>query len=378
MAPRDIQLLSAARSRRGSVGRQRRVDRAWQIEALEVRQMLDSIPVTFNIPADVASQGVYAMVAAELTASYNSLPANTFVYLTRVNTPMGLKWEYVQAKADETFTFKLSGDGAVIDLPNTDVKSGQIVIGIGQAPIVSFDTNKGISTPNASTNPHNIFGLFEYSIDSHGLDIDLSEIDQVGFPFTITTTPAAPIPANDGVGITIDREKLFELYPQYIASQGGVAAPFLQSYTQGEPYRITSPQNVPPTDTPTQIQSANQLSPGGHLTLNTNYYYWITAKNVHDPAHPDQYGETAPSNVVRAVPTNISTKSGLVPYATVTLSWDEFPEATGYNIYRAEGTDDLGKSMLIGSTDKKTLTFQDDNTSTHTSKTPPPPLHLPL
>ena len=76
-----------------------------------------------------------------------------------------------------------------------------------------------ISTPSATNDP-NYWGLFEYAITSGGLDIDMSEVDQVGFPFTITTTPAAPIPANDGVGITQHRGDLFNLYSQYIAEPG--------------------------------------------------------------------------------------------------------------------------------------------------------------
>ena len=66
------------------------------------------------------------------------------------------------------------------------------MIGVGSAPPVSYSSGS-ISTPSATDDP-NYWGLFEYAITADGLDIDMSEVDQVGFPFTITTTPARPCP----------------------------------------------------------------------------------------------------------------------------------------------------------------------------------------
>src|SRR6185312_6700560 len=112
---------------------------------------------------------------------------------------------------------------------------------------------------------------FEYAITSGGLDIDMSEVDQVGFPFTITTTPAAPMPANEGVGITQNRTDLFSLYSQYIASQGATAALFEQAITAGAPYRILAPQHlIEGTQAP--LTGSPTYSAGGSLVIGDTYY----------------------------------------------------------------------------------------------------------
>ena len=201
-----------------------------QVEPLEPRWYPSSIPVTFNIPPDVLSRGVYAEVSGTLTTSYTNnqsqvLASGTLVYY---NSTIG---DYSAATSSSVLTFQLPNTGATVNLPNVDVTGGQIVIGVGSAPPVSYSSGS-ISTPSATDDP-NYWGLFEYAITSSGLDIDMSEVDQVGFPFTITTTPAAPVPANDGVGITQDRGDLFNLYSQYIAGEGSTASLFEESISAG-------------------------------------------------------------------------------------------------------------------------------------------------
>jgi hypothetical protein len=341
-------LFSGERPRRRVVRRDERGHRPLQVQSLESREMLSAIPIAVNVPDDIQVSYVYLEVSAVLEAPYmtkagHTLPTNSVVYYDAAID------DYALAEAGGNFSFQLATNGEIVELPDTNVTGGHIAIGIGSPPNVEY-TSKGISTPTAATNPRNVFGLFEYAITSSGLDIDLSEIDQVGFPFTITTTPAAAVPANDGVGITPARQTMFDLYTSFITEQGSSAALFQQSLTAGDTFRILAPQNII-----TGAASAPKLNPanyltGGSLTLNTNYYYWITATNAS--------GETGPSNTILAVPYNLSYRSINYPQQTVVLDWGDFADATGYNVYRSIANDPK-TGHLIGSTTGSVTTFKD-------------------
>ncbi len=265
--------------------------------------------------------------------------------------------DYAQAKTTTTdFVFSLSGLTPSINLPNVYTKSGQIVVGVGSAPTITYSA-QGVSTPTSSTNPTNYFGLFEYTLDGGGLDIDMSEIDQIGVPFTVTTSPAGPTPANNGVGIQQPFNSLPTLYSSYIASQGSTAALFTQSATAGQPYRILAPQNVlESSDAPTMNGvTTSSFSQGGSLTLGQTYYYWVTAT--------DASGQSAPSNMVSATPYVASIRSHGYDMQTVTLTWNAFTgpsgyAPSGYNVYRNR-VNDPTTAGLIGSTSASKMTYTD-------------------
>ena len=222
-------------------------------ESLETREMMATVPVVFSLPSDVQTKGVEVAMFATLKADYTQqsggavIPDGTVVYFDpTLNSGAG---DYATASATSDFTFALtvSAGQATVNLPDTFVKSGQIVIGVGGAPTITFNpatatSPAGISTPTAFTNPTTNFGLFEYAIDGAGWNIDMSLVDQIGFPFTVTATPAPAAPDENGVGLTQNRGDLFNLYGSYIASLGADAASFQQSLTEGNGYRILAPQ----------------------------------------------------------------------------------------------------------------------------------------
>lgn len=336
----------------------RRGRRTLSLESCEPRLLMTGsyIPTQFNIPADVSSKGVYAEVSAQLQQQYTNnqgkvLPSGTYVYY---KSSIG---DYDSVKPTTTdFVFTLTGTSPSINLPNVYVQSGQIVIGVGSAPIVTY-TAQGVSTPTVSTNPTNYYGLFEYSLASNGLDIDLSEVDQISVPFTITTSPAAPTPANNGVGIAQSHANAFSLYPTYLSQQGGTAALFTQALTAGQPYRILAPETVlESSDAPTLNGITQQsYSKGGNLQLGHTYYYWVTAT--------DASGESAPSSSVTVIPYTASIRSHPYNMQTVTLTWNAFAgpsayAATGYKIYRSQ-TNDPTTAGLIGSTSASKMYFTD-------------------
>src|SRR5690606_26977673 len=132
---------------------------------------------------------------------------------------------------------ELTGSSATINLPNVEIAAGQIVMGVINSPLMPV-TGGLVTSPASANNPDNIFALFEFDISGSVLDIDASAVDQVGFPFTITTDPPGANPAQDGVGMTPSREQLFEMYETYIQDKGTEAAGFLAGLTYGNGKRI--------------------------------------------------------------------------------------------------------------------------------------------
>jgi hypothetical protein len=232
-------------------------------------------------------------------------------------------------------------------------------MGVGTDPFVVSYTSKGISTPVPDpTNIDHIYALFEYTIDKDGVDVDVSNVDQVGFPFTIKTTPMPDAPGNFGVGIAQTRGDLFNLYNQYVTDHGANAAMFKMS-VDSEQLRIMAPQNVVEYAPQAQVfQEAPTLSAGGGLAGSTTYNYWITATRGYS-------GETEPGNVQ-----NIKTDPADTPGGryTINLSWKPFEWATGYNVYRSL-TNDPTTSQLIAKV--KTTSFS-DSTATYTPGKAPP------
>jgi hypothetical protein len=352
-------LFSPARSASRSAPRKPLRQRTLRLESLEARTVLSTTPVVVNIPTDINPTDVYLQVAAVLTAPYTN-SANTQLATGAVVYYDNTISDYALASPTGSYGFQITTNGQAVDLPNTPVKGGFIAIGIGGPPVATYTTD-GISTPTAATNPTTIFGLFEYAYDGNGLDVDLSEIDQVGFPFTITTTPAAPVPAESGVGMTPTRAELFALYTDYITSQGETAALFQDSLTEGQPYRILAPQNLLTTAANLPLLQAANYSAGGSLTIGTDYYYFVTATTA--------TGETAPSAYTKAVPFNNSYRGINYPQQTVVLNWSSVEGATGYNVYRSLGTV-ASAAQYIGSWTPGSAPFS-DNGLTPQAKNPP-------
>jgi hypothetical protein len=314
----------------------------WQsrlsFETLERREVMATVPINFGVPSDLPAGGVYASAFATLTADYQQqnggslLTSGSYVYFdSTLNNGDG---DYALATGGTNYTFQLDVTlgAASFDLPDTFVKAGQIVIGVASAPNISFNPSSGFATPTVSTNPGKYFGLFEYAIDGAGWNIDLSLVEQLGFPFTIDTTPAPNTPVLNGVGIMQNRADLFHLYGQYIADVTKTvpsAAAFQRSIALGEPYGVLSPHllfnnNVPTAYAPTP-------NSGGGLSPNTMYYYWVTATNAS--------GETAPS-----IFQNYQTYDG---NNSANLTWSSVPGATGYRVYRSLTNDPSTATRLL-------------------------------
>lgn len=354
----------------------------------------------FQAPKEVAAKGVYAAVFGQITdQAYTptsgpqqgtSIPTDTFVYFTGSDYAivpgsgsLPLVTLFAQAAPTQDRTLVTS----VLQLPSGHVKGAAIVISIGsQIQLPASGPRGGAPVPTANSFPTDIYGLFEYTYNTSGLDVDLSQVDQVGFPFTITSDPAPPFPAQDGVGMPLCRDCLFaqfQNYPDFAAGQAGHL--FMESFTRGNidgvQYRLVSPQDVliaiESGGGPVQNQSS--LSPGGSLPIPPppqsgppawGFCYWVTATSA--------TGET-PTNpgFQFQVPYNKSVDGQNQPQATVNLSWQPFPGATGYNIYRLQvpnanaGACSSTSSQLVLVGSSTTTTFSDKGTGTPRQKNPP-------
>ncbi|HEY1601108.1 MAG TPA: hypothetical protein VGG64_16010 [Pirellulales bacterium] len=332
------------------------------LETLEERLLMtgSTTPITFSIPQDVVNLGIYAEVSGTLSGTTNyinnagvSLAPGTVVYFNQAIN------DYAAATSSTNLVFSLSGTSPSIAIPNVDIKGGQIVIGVGSPPNVTYNAT-GIATPTANTNPYNYFGLVEYAYAGGNLDVDLSEVDQTGFPIWIATDPVAANPANDGVGIALNRGDTFSQYSQYISTlTAAEQSLFDQTITAGNGYRIISPSDLfPNPDYP--VAGSPSYSSGGTLSTSTTYYYWITATN-------GAGRETTASNVTVATPYQLSVNGQNYSQATVQLTWAPFPEATGYNIYRST-TDNVSTARFVGNS--ASTTFSDPGNAT-SAQAPP-------
>ncbi|MFO0959296.1 MAG: beta-1,3-glucanase family protein [Isosphaeraceae bacterium] len=361
---------------------------------------------------------------------------------------------------------------ATVNVPSflsAPITSGQVVMSVGSAMKLPVNNNGSIAAPNAASNPNDHFGLFEWGWDSHGgaqpdgaLDIDISEVDQVGIPFQASiTTPAVaitgvadagnglvtittatphglqagdtvkiagvtgtlngasgplnvngttfvanapadsthfqinlpvtlgtyssggtvtlgmPAPAQDGMGLIPTRTVLFQAFDDYIAAvqkenPTSNAQVFLQGGAENSnaPFppntRITAPQDVVVNLQANPPILNGSATTGGSLTLNTNYYYAVTATSAS--------GEAKASIPVMVYTYNKSVEGKDVPQQTAALSWSAFPYATGYKVYRSLSINgqSLTNPVLVATlSGGQTLSYNDDGSGTPTSASPP-------
>jgi len=400
------QLLGTS-TRHGTVRRQRRT-RPLSFESLEARSLMSAnpIPFQFTVPTAIQSQDVYVSITSQLNAPYTNkdgtaLQTNDWVYYVPGTLAGGgpdfSTGDYFQADSttpSSDLTFQLpvssfSGETLTIDIPQTPVVSGHIVMSIGNAAVVEYANNPktnegGISAPTpGGPNYNTVYGLFEYAMavdptntSSLLVDVDMSEVDQVGFPFTITTTPAAPSPTDLGTGINRTRIDMLNLYMEYIYDKGAAASSFrqlLQKTPLDYVTRIMAPNNYV-SYAPSPIPGSNSATPVynngiGKLAANSYYSYWVTATNG--------YGESTQPNYQQALTDPADFHD---PRLAVLVTWDKVPGATGYNIYRTQTgsstAQPVGQPQFLGTwtgtvNAQGLPTFTDDGTKATTSRTIP-------
>ena len=261
------------------------------------------------------------------------------------------------------------------DYTSNGILSGVAVMSVGSAaalPIPATGTPT-VGSPTPGTIPNDIFGIFEWGLvyDSGGLDFDVSEVDQVGFPFRVTTQGnPPPLPADPvlGVGMLQDRETLFAGFTTFLnglpASSNATA--FLQGRADNPhaPFavntRLTAPQDIIGIlqgQAPT-MGAALPAASSANYTAATAYYA-VTATTSH--------GESMVSNV------NFGTNGAATPGLQV--SWTPYPYATGYNLYWSSNANFSAPILIASTTGNGNTTYTDATPWSHNGTAATPPLN---
>lgn len=333
------------------VARQRANGVRLSLEPLESRLTPTNVTVlNFNIPTDVANQGVHVGLYSNSSGLYLDPTSHTFQALPASGTQLPLI-----TLANGTYTQPVKYQLAIP--AGQDVISGELFIFIGPVhsglPVVGTGTPQ-VAAPKAAPDPAtpstpDNFAQFEFNYKEtagpgQGLDIDISAVDSTGFPFSLVYPSSAnlPFPLNP-LGITLDQTDLNVNFKSAF-SNGGIYSQFPE-FTQGATFaqiqdpgslQVVAPQDIlavessPPvlnTAIPTADASSNLV--GG-----ANYYYLVTAysNNVIDGSG-GVVGETLASNIVPV--TNLAAGN------SVQVSWSAYfdPNTAGYNVYRYSATD---------------------------------------
>ncbi len=374
-----------------------------QVEPLEERVTPTTLTTfDFTIPARVANQGVQLALFGNVPPAAGASPSQ-MLYLTgssgsysyqNVPSTAGSKLSMITlASPSTTNTLPVS---VSIPIPTDPLQAGEAVIFVGSNAGLPIQTSGAYTTgyvtvPTVTTNPGDVFSLFELtntqsSPGVYSLDVDISEIDQLGFTYTVTSSSNAPYPLAE-VGTTPARQTLFNQFQSTFATSNTA---FLESLTlgqnsTGQQLRLVAPQTILGTfeqSGPNLTSAAVQATGGnGGLTNGTAYYYLITATSA--------TGETLPSaNLAYAGQINNSTSSVVLnwqPYTGITNNGafvSGSSVTTGYNIYRGVGQppDNNGShppaldafQLIASVTGASTTTFTDPGQSPVSPSTPPP------
>lgn len=346
---------------------------------------------TFKIPVDVANKGFQIAIYGQDPNTLNWMYWNGSTYTTfsagdngqdmapLINATPTVSGGYT---APVTFT---------INLPSTQfLQSGVVVMFIGSSS--GIPVTAGVpASPTTSTNPNDLYSLFEFTFISKNsaqeLDIDISNVDQVGFTYTVKSS-SAPFPLAE-VGSSVPQTTVFSQF----ASAFPTGTPFneclLYGQEGGTQLRILAPQDV--LQDITAPNAPSWLSPTGAPvapdTFAQNTYFYMVSET-------SATGETAP-NPGGVFGGFLLSDTGQPAAAGIDIGWQNKgkttaympvnPSATGLNLYRASGpaanagttpptppTTGYGllTSMTISAWNaQQGLTFFDDSTSVE-SQTP--------
>lgn len=168
------------------------------------------LPIYLTIPSSLSDTGLHIAIIGQLINAYNpptgpQIPANSWVYLKESGTPGIFEYALPSTTEGSDLPFMtihsptgLSGNTLftkAITLPDyvvAAITSGQVLLNVGaHAMKIPISSNGEIPAPTVQSNLTDKFGLFEWGWDtSGGLDIDVSEVDQVGVSFNVTAASA--------------------------------------------------------------------------------------------------------------------------------------------------------------------------------------------
>jgi hypothetical protein len=229
------------------------------------------------------------------------------------------------------------------------LQSGVVAMFIGGSS--GIPVSSGVpGSPTATTNPDDLYSLFEFSyIEPSGtttptLDIDISNVDQVGFTYTVQSSSGAPFQLSE-VGSFVPQTTLFSQFGNLFPAGN----PFNECliYGQetvggtGQQLRLLAPQDVLQAILPPNAPS--YLNPTGAPSTTEpfadNTYFYMASET-------SPTGETAP-NPVGVFGGYLLNSLGTPAASEIAIGWQSGgtptsytpmnPSATGINLYRASG-----------------------------------------
>ena len=303
---------------------------------------------TFTIPVDVANKGMQIAIYGQDpdTLDWMYWDQSSLSYVAFSSSESGQdtaplidatpqKGSYT---AEVTFTINLLG--------TQFLKSGVVAMFIGGS--TGIPVSSGIpASPTTATNPNDLYSLFEFTYILQGkppvptLDIDISNVDQVGFTYTVQSS-SAPFPLAK-VGSTVPQTTLFSQFGT--AFPGGTPFNECLIYGEGtvngsvEQLRLLAPQDVLQDivvpNPPSFLQPTGTPQSPDPFTDNT-YFYKVSESSASGETAPNPVGVfggflLSTSGTPQASGINVGWQSGGTPVAYTPMN----PTATAINIYRA-------------------------------------------
>jgi hypothetical protein len=296
-------------------------------------QWTSAAPISFSFTNNSAQVPVYVAIAGqEINTLQNNAP--TYGYLAPQAsggvTDLSAPWQFVPFGATTvvpTYTLfpveSAAGATQTIQIPNDPearLASVRIVFSVGSPPTIpvisgapSFPAAGNPSDPNNGIDYDFVEFTERYSPNDGILFINTTQVDQVGLPFTMQTTPPDSV-KSDGVGIMPSRPALFSDYSTYIDGQfdsnsnPGAPAALAAFQSLATSHRLLNPSaaitNPPIPSTPatfnTYFDAAltdffnDYLAPGQTFRLQRDGYNFI-GQTVEGFASP-QYSAEATIN----------------------------------------------------------------------------------
>ena len=289
-------------------------------------------PIDFSFTNNSAEDPLYIAIAGQQIDTTNN-NAPTYGYLapqmTNGQPDFTKPWQFEAFGGQSdvpTYTLfsaaTLQGATQSLLIPNNPydrLDSIRMIFSVGSAPTIpiisgkpSFPAAGNPSDPNNQIN-YDFVEFTERSSPNDGiLFINTTQVDQVGLPFTMQTTPEDAV-KSAGVGITVSRPTMFSDFSTYVQTQfssntspGAQAAStaFQSLMTQ---YRLLNPSDAisnPPNPTTPQVFGSyfdaaltsffNSYTTGQTFRLQRDGFYFVgqTVTNFSPPSYSAQATNT--------------------------------------------------------------------------------------
>lgn len=244
-------------------------------------QWTSAAPIDFEFTNNSGQSPVFVAIAGQQIDPLTGIPTYGYLSPAGNGSNSGDLWRFQafagQTSVPTTMVFSTSDPAGAVKhllIPNDPYKrldSIRMIFSVGTPPSIPVNSGKpsfpaagNPQDPNDSTT-YDFVEFTERSSPNDGiLFINTTQVDQVGIPFLMQTTPADSVKSS-GVGITVSRSQLFYDFGQYVTQQfsgltGTAATDAAQAFSSlTTPNRLLNPSdsitNPPNPQTPAAFES---------------------------------------------------------------------------------------------------------------------------